>query len=59
MNKQNKAEYERCKKIGLLHRLDLPILKEFGTKEEIEKRTPKVEEPKEEIKPQVKPKGKK
>jgi len=38
----------------LLHRLDLPILKEFGTKEEIEKREPKVEKPKEDLKPKGK-----
>ena len=38
--KQNQKEYERCKEAGLLGRLSLPILKEFGTDEEIIARIP-------------------
>jgi len=53
MNPQNKTEYERCKEKGLLGRLDIAILKEFGTEEEVKAREPKVEEAK------TKPKGKK
>lgn len=37
---QNKAEYEKCKAKGLLGRLAIKILKEYGTEEEIAARNP-------------------
>lgn len=54
---QNKSEYERCKEKGLLGRLDIKLLKEFGTAEEVKARCPD-EVPKEAAK-KDKPKGKK
>ncbi len=43
MNKQQKGEYERCKKAGLLHRLDIRVLKEYGTEAEIKAREAPIE----------------
>ena len=36
--KQNKIEYEKCKAKGLLGRIDIKLLKKFGTDEEIKAR---------------------
>lgn len=41
--KQNKVEYEKCKAKGLLGRIDIKLLKKFGTKEELAARGVKAE----------------
>ena len=57
--KQQKGEYERCKAAGLLGRLDIRILKKYGTEAEIKARENPIEPEPEPEEEKGKGKGKK